>query len=121
MVLNPRLRSGLSLLAVVLVVWGASEAWRAWFAGRLGRDVAALAQPGDIQMISSDTCVFCAQARTWFNANEVPFTECSIERDEACAARFRVLLSPGTPVLLVRGQAQVGFSPQRVVQALKPG
>ncbi len=121
MVLNPRLRSGLSLLAVVLVVWGASEAWRAWFAGRLGRDVAALAQPGDIQMISSDTCVFCAQARTWFNANEVPFTECSIERDEACAARFRALLSPGTPVLLVRGQALVGFSPQRVVQALKPG
>ena len=119
MAMNPRLRSGLSLLALVLVVWGASEGWRSWFADRLGRDVAALAQPGDIEMISSDTCVFCAQARTWFKANAVPFTECSIERDEACAARFRALMSPGTPVLLVRGQPQVGFSPQRVVQALK--
>ena len=118
--MNPRLRSTLSLLALVLLVWGASEAWRSWFADRLGRDVAALAQPGDIEMISSDTCVFCAQARTWFNANEVPFTECSIERDEACAARFRALMSPGTPVLLVRGKPQVGFSPQRVVQALTP-
>jgi glutaredoxin len=121
MVLNPRLRSVLSLLAVVLVVWGASEAWRAWFADSLGRDAAALARPGDIEMIASDTCVFCVQARAWFHANQVPFTECSVERDAACAARFQALLSPGTPVLLVRGQAQVGFSPQRVVQALKPG
>ena len=119
--MKPQWRSGLSLLALVVVVWGASEAWRAWFADRLGRDVAALAKPGDIEMISSDTCVFCAQARSWFNANQVPFTECSIERDEACAARFRALMSPGTPVLLVRGKPQVGFSPQRVVQALKPG
>ena len=119
--MNPRLRSTLSLLALVLLVWGASEAWRSWCADRLGREVAALARPGDIEMISSDSCIFCAQARTWFNANEVPFTECSIERDEACAARFRALMSPGTPVLLVRGKPQVGFSPQRVVQALKPG
>ena len=104
------LRSGLSLLAVVLVVWGASEALRTWFADRLGREVAALAQPGDIEMIASDTCIFCAQARTWFEANKVPFTECSIERDEACAARFRALMSPGTPVLLVRGQPLLGLS-----------
>ena len=116
--MNPRLRSGLGLLAVVLVVAGASEAWRAWSADRLGREVAALARPGDIQMIASDTCVYCAQARTWFAAHDVPFSECSLEHDEACAARFSALMSPGTPVLLVRGQRQVGFSPQRVAQAL---
>ena len=117
--MNPRLRNGLSLLALVLVVWGAGEAWRGWSGERVGREVAALAQPGDIEMVSSDTCVFCAQARAWFGANQVPFTECSIERDAACAARFRSLMSPGTPVLLVRGKPQVGFNPQRVAQALR--
>ena len=118
MPVNPRLRSGLSLLALVLLVSAISEGWRGWSSDRLGREVAALAKPGDIEMIASDTCVYCEKARAWFGANGVPFSECSIERDEACAARFRALMSPGTPVLLVRGQPQVGFSPQRVAQTL---
>ena len=118
MALSPTLRSALPLLALVLAVGGGTEVWRHWQSGRTGSEVAALARPGDIEMIASDTCVFCAQARDWFQDNGVPFTECSIERDAACAERFRALMSPGTPVLLVRGQAQVGFSPQRVVQAL---
>jgi len=116
--MSPRLRSGLSLLALVIVVGGVSEAWRAHVADRLGTEVAARAKPGDIEMIASDTCVYCAQARAWFGAHGVPFSECSIERDEVCAARFGALMAPGTPVLLVRGKAQVGFSPQRVAQAL---
>jgi hypothetical protein len=117
--LSPRLRSGLSLLALVLVVAAASEGWRAWTADRIGDQVASLARPGDIEMIASDTCVYCARARSWFNAHAVPFKECSIERDAACAARFAALLSPGTPVLLVRGRPQVGFSPQAVAEALR--
>jgi hypothetical protein len=116
--MSPRLRSGLSLLALVVVVGGLSEAWRSYSAERVGREVAALARPGDIRMIASDTCAYCAQARAWFGGHGVPFSECSIERDEACAARFGALMAPGTPVLLVRGQAQVGFSPQRIAQAL---
>ena len=117
--ISPRLRSGLSLLAVVLVVAAASEGWRAWSTDRVGTEVASLARPGDIEMITSDTCIFCVRARAWFNEHGVPFTECSIERDAACAARFAALLSPGTPVILVRDRPQVGFSPQRVAEALR--
>lgn len=119
--LSPRLRQGLSLLALVLVVGAASEAWRAFTADRVGARVAALARAGDIEMIASDTCVYCMQARIWFNAHDVPFTECSIERDAACAARFAALGSPGTPVLLVRGRPQVGFSAQAIASALGGG
>jgi len=115
---NTRLRSVLSLLAVVLAVGGASEAWRAWSVGRWGEQAAAHAKPGDIQMIASDTCLYCARARDWFAANGVPYSECSIEREEACAARFSALMAPGTPVLVVRGQTQVGFDPQRIARAL---
>jgi glutaredoxin len=119
--LSPRLRSGLSLLALVLAVSAASEGWRAWSADRIGTEVAALARPGDIRMIASDTCIYCVRARAWFNEHGVPFTECSIERDADCAARFAALRSPGTPVLLVRGQPQVGFSPPALAGALRRG
>lgn len=114
-----RKRSLVGLVVLVLAVGAATEGWRAWSDARVGREVAALAKPGDIAMIASDTCVYCAQARAWFTAHEVPFSECSIERDAACAARFAALLSPGTPVILVRDRPQVGFSPQRVAEALR--
>ncbi len=116
--MSPRLRSALSLIAIVLVVGGASEAWRAWSGDRVGAQMAALAAPGDIQMVTSDTCPFCVKARAWFNEHGVAFSECSIERDAECAARFRAYMSPGTPLLFVRGQPQVGFNPQRVAKAL---
>lgn len=116
--MNPRLRSALSLIAIVLVVGGATEMWRAWSGARVGTQVAALAAPGDIEMISSDTCPYCVKARAWFGEHGVAFSECSIERDADCAARFRAYMSPGTPLLLVRGNPQVGFSPQRVAKAL---
>ena len=85
---------------------------------RLGPQVASAARPGDIRMIASVTCVYCAAARAWFGAHGVPFTECLIERDAACADQYRALLAPGTPVLLVRGRRLVGFSAQAVADAL---
>ncbi len=73
-------------------------------------------------MLSSDTCALCVAARNWMTEHRVSFTECSIERDADCQRLFADSLAPGTPVLLVRGQAQVGFSPQRVLQRLqRPG
>lgn len=110
-----------SLLALVALVLGAAVAMQAatkWSRERLGAEVAAAARPGDIQMIGSVTCVYCAAARAWFDENRVPFSECLIERDVACAERYHALMAPGTPVLLVRGRRLVGFSAQAVADAL---
>ena len=93
-------------------------AW--WSRDRLGSQVAAAARPGDIHMIASVTCVYCAEARAWFNENRVPFTECMIESDAVCAAKYHALMAPGTPVMLVRGRRLVGFSAQAVADALAP-
>ncbi|MDP3084421.1 MAG: glutaredoxin family protein [Rubrivivax sp.] len=112
-------RSLLGLLALVLAVAGASQWWSSRHEQRLGAQLAALAAPGDIRMLSSETCVFCAVARRWFSEHGVRFSECFIERDADCAAAYQALLSPGTPLLLVRGQQQLGFSPERVLGALK--
>jgi glutaredoxin len=106
------------LLLAVAVAWGGAQALQAWHAQSLGRTVSQAAAPGDIVMLSSETCVFCGEARRWFQAHGVAFSECDIERDAACAAAYRALQAPGTPVLVVRGRRIVGFDPARIASAL---
>ena len=118
MVNSLRLRSMLVLVALVLGVGAAMQGMETWTRSRLGAQVAASAKPGDIFMIASVTCTYCAVARAWFNANQVPFTECLIERDERCAAQYNALMAPGTPVMVIKGRRQVGFSAQAVADAL---
>ena len=115
-------RSLLQLVLLVLLVSGASRWWATHQDASLGRQVAALAQAGDIRMISSQSCAICAVARDWLAQNRVSFSECLIERDAVCRADFDALGGPGTPVLVVRGKPQLGFSPDRLLLALgRPG
>ncbi|MBN8489128.1 MAG: hypothetical protein J0M20_15560 [Burkholderiales bacterium] len=117
MSLNRRDLIALGLIgALGLVGWPALQAWRA---GQVGDEIARLAKPGDIQMVSSETCVFCAAARRWMTTQRVPFDECLVERDSACMARYQAQGAPGTPLLFVRGRPQLGFSPERVRDALR--
>ncbi len=111
-------RSILGLMALVVAVSAASQWWAGHSQARLGEKMAARAQPGDIQMLSSSTCAICTVARQWLQQHEVAFSECFIEKDAACAARFEATRAPGTPVMLVRGQALVGFDAHRVLEAL---
>ena len=94
---------------LVALVGGASEWWREHQASVLGRQLAQASRPGDIEMLSSVTCVFCERARRWLGRHQVAFTECFIERDADCAQRYQALGARGTPTLLVRGQAQLGM------------
>jgi glutaredoxin len=119
-VIVARRRSLFGLAALVLVGLAAVQGIGAWSRERLGVQVAAVARPGDIQMIGSETCVYCTKARAWFEQNKVPFNECLIERDPACAAAYEAMRAPGTPVMLVRGQRLLGFSAQAIADALTP-
>ena len=109
--------------ALLLLVLGGSLASQ-WWGGRqergIGVEVAALAQPGDIRMLSSESCAICTVARAWFTEHQVPFSECLIERDAQCRADFDASRAPGTPLIVVRGLPQLGFSPDRVRLALQP-
>ncbi|PZP34428.1 MAG: hypothetical protein DI603_05595 [Roseateles depolymerans] len=108
-----------SLLLLIAVVFVASWAWRGQVARSDGQDLAQLARPGDIRMISSETCPWCLAARRWFKDNGVPFSECLIERDARCAADYAALGAVGTPTLLVRGQRVIGFDRARILQVLR--
>ena len=116
---RPSRRTLIGVAAMLLASSVASQWWVGREARQLGAQVAALAQPGDIRMLASESCAVCEQARQWFLEHRVAFSECLIERDAACKAEFEATRSPGTPVMLVRGQPQVGFSSQRLLQALR--
>lgn len=111
-------RSPLGLVLLLAVVWGSGSLWQSWQSERLGTELAGLARAGDIRMISSETCSYCRQARAWFTAHQVPFTECFVERDAACAEAYRAYQAPGTPILVVRGRPILGFSPSALKAAL---
>ncbi len=119
--MRPTARSLLGLAALVVTIGVAGQWWAARDRAQLGTQAAALAQPGDIRMLASETCSICAAARVWFTENRIPFSECVIERDATCRADFQASGAPGTPVLQVRGRNFVGFSPGTVLQALKQG
>lgn len=111
-------KSLLVLLALIVGVGVAMELYRDRASDSLGRQVAAHARPGDIEMLSSVTCPYCDRARAWFERHQVAFSECFIEKDEACAARFQASMSRGTPTLFVKGERLVGFDAQAVLTAL---
>ena len=113
-------RASLGLLVVLVLAAGAANQW--WQGASERRDgarLAALAQPGDIRMLASVTCVYCEAARRWMTAQGVRFDECFIERDAQCQALYDASGARGTPTLLVRGRVQVGFQAQRVIEALQ--
>ncbi len=112
-------RSIALLLALVLGAGAASQWWAQGSEQRRGERLAAVAAPGDIRMLSSETCVYCAAARRWMTQHRVRFDECFIERDAQCKLLYEAAQARGTPTLLVRGQVQVGFDPARVLAALE--
>lgn len=114
MTLPPR-----SLLVVVALTALASWAWRSHVASGDGELLAQRVKPGDIRMISSETCGWCTAARRWMTQQRVPFDECFIERDAQCAADYRALGGRGTPTLLVRGQVVLGFDRARIIEIVQ--
>ena len=116
--LSARFRSYLSLALIVGVVMGGVKLVQGHQSIEQGQVLRAQAGPGDILMLASTTCIYCAHARAWLTEQKVPFKECMIETDPACLAEFQARGGQGTPTLVVRGRTLVGFDPDSVAQAL---
>jgi glutaredoxin len=107
-----------SFLIALVLVFGGWELYQRHHDRGLGVQIARMALHGDIHMISSTTCVYCRQAKTWFEANDILFDECFVDTDRACAQEFEAHGAPGTPLIRVKGRWQLGFLPERVLSAL---
>jgi glutaredoxin len=114
--------SRLELLGLFVVLGAISTASSWWVRHKqeeAGSQAALLARAGDIQMYSSVSCGICVEARQWFHHNGVVFSECLIENDAACRSTFERSGAVGTPLIVVRGQPQVGFNRAQVLRALQ--
>jgi len=109
------------LALIVVVVWAVSSWARQGLQETQAQSLREKAKPGDIVMLSSRSCVYCTQARQWFEAESIPYAECFIESNAQCAQRYRETLAQGTPTFLVRGQVILGLNRTRMVAVLEQG
>ena len=116
--LSERVRSYVSLAVIVGLVYGGVQLLQGRHNGQQAQALRATAKPGDIVMLSSQTCPYCERARSWMSEQRVPFKECMIETDAACLAEFQARGGLGTPTMVVRGRTVVGFDPARVAEIL---
>jgi hypothetical protein len=117
---RPRSRARLVGLALaVLALALAAQWWSTRSHLQFGRSVAALAQPGDIQIIVERDCEGCSIARAWMTQYGVAFSECSVETDAECARVRRESGLKWMPLVRVRGELQEGFMPQRIYDRLR--
>lgn len=107
------------LLVVMALAWAGTQALSHWQAQDSARLVRSLAKDGDIVMFTTDTCPYCATARDWLSAQQVPWQECNIDQDAHCRTVFQARGAPGVPLMNVRGQWRLGFDPVWLGETLK--
>lgn len=117
--MSARWRERLVLAGVLALVYAGLQWWRSSADDRWADEMKThMHGAADIVMYSTQSCVYCARARSWFEAHRVPFVECDIERNAGCQSRYQALGAIGTPTFEVRGQRLIGFSAQDLAQAL---
>jgi len=73
----------------------------------------------DVRVYTSPTCGYCHQAKRYLNERGVRFTERDISVDRSAAEEMiRLTGQTGVPVIVVDGQAVVGFDRRRLDQLL---
>lgn len=71
-----------------------------------------------VVMYATSWCGYCAQARQWFSANRIAFTEYDVEANANAMAEFRKLGGRGYPLIMVGDERVAGFSQRRLAQLL---
>ena len=61
-------------------------------------------------MYSTSWCGYCKQAKAYFRAKNIPFTEYDIEQSASARSAFKQMGATGVPVILVGKQRMNGFS-----------
>jgi glutaredoxin len=74
---------------------------------------AAPRAPSAITMYSTAWCPHCRNARAYFAARSIAFTEIDVEKSEAGRREYEALGGKGVPYILVGDKAMRGFSAKR--------
>jgi glutaredoxin len=68
---------------------------------------------GGITMYATDWCPHCRNARKYFEARGIAFTEINVETSESGRKEYQALGGKGVPLIVVGDKLMRGFSPQR--------
>ena len=71
-----------------------------------------------VVMYATEWCGYCQQAREYFAANGIAYTELDIEKDRSAKRDFDVLLGTGTPLVYHGYDRMVGFHERLVGEKL---
>ena len=73
-----------------------------------------------VDLYTTSWCPYCAKARAFLRANNIPFIDHDIEKDPMAAQRKRQLDSSysGVPLAVIKGQLVRGFSENNYQRAL---
>jgi glutaredoxin len=113
-------RSWWVLGCLMLLIWGGASAWQLSRQHALGESLRHAMPDGRITLYTTATCGYCAQAKSWLRAEQVPFTECQVDGHAACAERFKRMGEPGVPVVQVdEDQFRLGFDAGWLLNALQ--
>lgn len=107
-----------SLFLLIVLVVGGMQAWSWWRDEQAASRIKSHLAGQRITMYSTESCVYCAKAREWLGAHQIPWDECDVERDRSCQATFESVGAPGTPLMRVGTQWQLGFDPNGLAQLL---
>jgi glutaredoxin len=67
-------------------------------------------EPDRITMYSTDWCPHCKNARSYFEAKRIRFTEYNVETSEVGRKEYQALGGGGVPVIVVGSKVMRGFS-----------
>ena len=104
------MRTFLILLAAFLLVQNAAPL-ALFVGGGLDYDPA---RDGEVVLLSTSACSYCARMRSFLRAGGVPYRELDVERDAEGRQRFAAIDGFAVPVLMVGDVVVRGYDPDAV-------
>lgn len=107
-----------TLVIVVVLAMEGTSAFNQWREARTADRIKASLGQARVTLYTTQTCVYCVQARSWLRTHGIAWEECDVEQDASCKATFDAHGAPGTPVVRIGSRWHLGFDPNWVAEAL---
>lgn len=72
----------------------------------------------DVKIYTTPTCMFCHQAKDFFNENNIKYEELDVTKNEQARNELISKGYRGVPVIVIDGEEILGFDQQRVSELL---
>lgn len=73
---------------------------------------------GEVVMYATQSCGYCAKARSYFDKHGIAFEERDIEKSFTAHAEWKSLGGVGTPLIVIDGERFQGYDERRLDAAL---